>query len=165
MIVNYQLDVNEFDDSSGTAEPWVVVYPIVWYTHDPATAYDGYSLLLKDGDSGDPDPIDMFAQGFQMPGNLTEIEIEFRRATINSNSTDKVYGELWKLDDDWVLHLDQADKYYVAGWEVAESEGAWAKQTVTIHGFETPERHVWSKNGYSAVQYHGQWRREGSSSF
>ncbi len=132
MIVNYQLDVNEFDDSSGTAEPWVIVSPIVYYTKDPATAYDGFSLLLKDGDSGDPDPNqDMFAQGFQMPGNLTEIEIEFRRATINSNSTDKVYGELWKLDDDWVLHLDQGDKYFVAGWDVAESQGAWAKQIVT----------------------------------
>jgi hypothetical protein len=74
----------------------------------------------------------MMAQGFQMPANLTEISIEYQRATQSSNSVDKAYGELWLLDDDWSLHLDQGSKYFVFGWEVTDSEATWVKQAGTF---------------------------------
>jgi hypothetical protein len=135
LLVNTQLDILEFGDGTGTAEPWSIIFPIVEYISEPDGAYDGYSLVLPDGDSSDPaDPsptIGMFAQGFIMPSDLTEINIEYQSKTTGSNPDDNVYGELWLLDDDWVLHLDEWDTYFVADWTVAESEGVWAKQTIT----------------------------------
>ena len=131
VLANTQLDIVEFGDGTGTAEPWSVIIPIVYYIDDPAYAYDGYSLILEDGDSGDPDPtIDMFAQGFLMPDDLNEISVEYMRAMLDSNPNDDVYGELWLLDDDWVLHLDDPDNYFVGSWTVAESEAVWAKQSI-----------------------------------
>ena len=131
VLVNSALDIVEFGDGTGTAEPWSIIAPIVYYTKNPDMAFDGYSLFLEDGDSGDPSPgIDMLAQGFQMPGNLTEVNIEYQRATLDTNATDDVFGELWLLDEDWVLHLDQSDKYFVFGWTVSESEAAWGKAMV-----------------------------------
>ncbi|MDX1416040.1 MAG: hypothetical protein R3293_17720 [Candidatus Promineifilaceae bacterium] len=131
LLANTTIDIVEFGDGTGTAEPWSVIFPIVYFTDDPNLAYDGYSLILEDGDDGDPDPnIDMFAQGFVMPEDLTEISVEYFRAMLDSNVNDEAFGELWLLDDDWVLHLDDPGQYFVGSWTVTESEAVWARESI-----------------------------------
>jgi hypothetical protein len=131
LLVNTEMDVVELGGGKGTVEPWSIIFQNVYYTNDPNLAYDGYSMVLVDGDPDDTSPtIDMFGQGFVMPNGLTEISAEYMFATLDTNPTDKAYGGLWLLDDDWVLHLGDPDSF-VAGWTVAESQGAWAKQTIT----------------------------------
>ncbi len=137
VITNSQLNILEFGDGTGTAEPWVFLEPIVYYLHEdspdfPGWAYDGYSLVFQDGDAADPSPTwDMFVQGFLMPKNLTEVTVEYWRATDLGNSKDFVYGELWLLDKDGYLRLDEPDKYFVGTWEVSESEQLWKMEVVS----------------------------------
>ena len=139
LIANSQLNILEFGDGTGTADPWVFLEPIVYYVNenDPADpygpwAFDGYSLVFEDGDAGDPSPtIDMFAQGFLMPGNLTEVTVEYWRASVDGNPNDVVWGELWLLDDEGYLHWDDPDTYFVGYWDVYESEGEWNLETIT----------------------------------
>lgn len=135
IIVNPQLDILEFGDGTGTAEPWAFLIPQVYYVkegEEPDLAYDGYSLLFADGDAADPSPtIDMFAQGFLMPKDLTSITVAYWRASIDGNINDEVWGELWLLDNDGYLHLDDPEHYFVGYWEVDESELVWNQETVT----------------------------------
>jgi hypothetical protein len=132
VLTNTALNVVEFGDGSGTAEPWATLFPIVYFTNDPGLAFDGTSLLLEDLDSGDTSPtIDAFAQGFLMPDNLSELNIEYQRATLGSNTTDKAFGELWLLDDEGFLNLDDPDTYFVANWEVTDSDMTWQKEIVS----------------------------------
>lgn len=137
VIANSQLNILEFGDGTGTAEPWVFLEPIVYYLHEdspdfPGWAYDGYSLVLQDGDKNDPSPTwDMFVQGFLMPKNLTEVTVDYWRATDLGNKNDDVYGELWLLDKDGYLRLNEPDKYFVGTWEVSESEQLWKMEIVS----------------------------------
>jgi hypothetical protein len=132
LLANSAMNVVEFGDGTGTAEPWITIDPIVYFTKDPDFAYDGYSMWLDDGDPGDPSPTrDMLGQGFLMPSNLQEIAVDYLFATLDTNGEDKAYGELWKLDDDWILHLDQEEKYFVGGWAIPESDWAWKEHVVT----------------------------------
>ena len=76
----------------------------------------------------------VLAQGFAVPDNLSGMSIEYVRATLDSNATDNAHGELWLLDDEWILYWGQeyAAEYFVGGWEVAESEKSWSLQTVAV---------------------------------
>lgn len=134
IIANSHLNILEFGDGTGTAEPWAFLEPYVYYVKegdDPDLAFDGYSLLFADGDSGDPSPtLDMFAQGFLMPKNLTSITVAYWRASIDGNINDEVWGELWLLDENGYLHLDDPDQYQVGYWDVSESELEWNQESV-----------------------------------
>ena len=136
IIANSQLDILEFGDGTGTAEPWHFIIPQLYYVHESFPdignfAFDGYSLIFEDGDPGDPSPtIDMFAQGFQMPDNLTSISAVYWRMSIDSNLNDEVWGELWLLDNNGNLHLDQPETYLVGYWDVFESELEWEQEIV-----------------------------------
>jgi hypothetical protein len=137
IIANSQLDILEFGDGTGTAEPWAFLIPQLYYVHegDPNIgflAFDGYSLIFEDGDPGDPSPtVDLFAQGFLMPNNLTSIRAVYWRMSIDGNITDEVWGELWLLDENGYLHLDDPDRYLVGYWPVSESELTWDLESVT----------------------------------
>lgn len=138
IIANSRLNILEFGDGTGTAEPWVFLIPQLFYINenDPDDpfgpwAYDGYSLVFRDGDPGDPSPkIDMFGQGFLMPDNLSDVTVEYWRATVDGNAADEVWGELWLLDDTGTLHLDNPDKYLVGFWDVFESKDEWNLESV-----------------------------------
>jgi hypothetical protein len=131
VLENTKMDVVELGDGTGTVEPWSIIFQKVYYTNDPNLAYDGYSMVLVDGDPPDTSPeIDMFGQGFVMPDNLTEFSAEYMFATLGTNLGDEAYGELYLLDDDWTLHWPD-ENYFVGRWTVAESQGAWARQTIT----------------------------------
>jgi hypothetical protein len=136
IIANSQLNILEFGDGYGSAEPWAFLIPQLYYVNenDPnigILAFDGYSLIFEEGDVGDPSPtVDLFAQGFLMPGNLTSIRAVYWRMSIDSNINDEVWGELWLLDNNGYLHLDDPDQYLVGYWEVFESELEWNQEAV-----------------------------------
>ena len=137
IVINTQLDILEFGDGFGTAEPWVFLEPYLYYVNendpgDPfaSSAYDGYSLLFEDGDPGDPSPnLDMFGQGFFMPDNLSDVTVEYWRATVDGNPQDHVYGELWLLDSLGNLHYGDIN-YFVGAWELSESNLKWKMESV-----------------------------------
>ena len=139
LIANSQLDILEFGDGTGTAEPWVFLEPIVYYINgnDPTDpfapwAFDGYSLLFEDGDLGDPSPAyDMFGQGFLMPENLTDVTVEYWRFSVDGNLADIVWGELWLLDDDGYINFNDPETYLVGYWDVYESDMEWNLESVS----------------------------------
>ncbi|MFN2137979.1 MAG: hypothetical protein ACK2UK_18635 [Candidatus Promineifilaceae bacterium] len=139
IIVNPGLDIVELGDGTGTSEPWVFLEPYLYYINGNDDndlfqdwAFDGYSLVFQDGDVGDPSPqIDMFGQGFLMPENLTDVTVEYWRASVDGNENDEVWGELWLLDEQGYLHLDDPDTYLVGYWDVYESELQWNAETIT----------------------------------
>ena len=56
ILANPTLDIVEFGDGTGTAEPWVVLDQIVYYDETIYTS-PYYSLLLIDADGNrDPQP-------------------------------------------------------------------------------------------------------------
>jgi hypothetical protein len=126
LIVNTELDVI-VQGSSGTAEPWVVLWPIVYYD-DTDYSSPFYSLVLDIGDNGDPSPnYDGFGQAFYMPSGLISILVEYDRKIEFANSIDQVYGELWTVDDEGFL--DQ----YITGWNVSDTPAGWGARMFTIN--------------------------------
>jgi hypothetical protein len=136
ILGNPQLDVIETGPGTGTAEPWFYLKPIIYYFEEgdgSGLAYDGYSLLLPDGDDGDPSPTsDILSQVVTFDKELESVTVAYRRAMIDSNPTDKVYGELWLLTAEGDIDLDDPDQYRVTRWQISDSEGAWARETHEI---------------------------------
>jgi hypothetical protein len=136
ILVNPQLDVIETGPGTGTAEPWFFLEPVIYYFEEgdgSNLAYDGYSLLLPDGDAGDPSPnSDILSQIVTFDKDLNSVTVAYQRAMIDSNPTDKVYGELWLLTPEGSIDLDNPNQYRVTRWQVSDSEGTWAKEEVDI---------------------------------
>ena len=119
LLANPTLDVVEFGDGSGIAEPWVIFDPVVYYSTIDFIS-PAYSLILWDADSMDITPgQDAFAQGFFMPQNLTKLRIEYNTATLNTNTTDKTSGNIFTLNNDGTINQK------VFGWSVNDSDGEW----------------------------------------
>jgi hypothetical protein len=127
LIVNSELDVLIFDDGTGTAEPWVVLWPIVYYDSTIYTS-PSYSLVLDIGDSGDPTPLyDGFGQAFYMPAGLTSVTVNYNRKIDFANGVDEVFGELWSVDAQGFL--DE----YITGWIVGDSPADWSARVYNIN--------------------------------
>jgi hypothetical protein len=136
LLGNSQLDIVLFEDGFGTAEPWVFLDDIVYYIQggspgDPSGwAYDGFSLFFQDGDPDDLTPgIDAFGQGIQMPPDLTELSVAYQHMSIDGNPNDEVWGELWLLDDQWMLDFDNLDNL-IGFWQFSESQLEWQLESV-----------------------------------
>lgn len=126
LLLNTALDVLVGGGGGGTAEPWVVLWSIVYYSTVEYVSPD-HSLLVEVADDGDPNPdYDGFGQAFYMPNNLTSVQIQYYTATVNPNSVDYGLGELWLLDSDGYLDTR------LLWWEVGQSVGVWQQQTVNI---------------------------------
>ena len=136
IVVNPQLDVIETGPGTGTAEPWFFLKPVIYYFEEgdgSDLAYDGYSLLLPDGDDGDPSPAsDILSQIVTFDKELEAVTVAYQRAMIDSNPTDKIYGELWLLTAEGGIDLEDPGQYRVTRWMVTDSEGAWAKEEIAI---------------------------------
>ena len=119
LIVNPTLDIVEFGDGFGSAEPWVILDQIVYY-NDTIYTSKFYSLVLIDSDIDDSSPeIDTFAQGFYMPENLTSVRIDYNSQMLNTNSGDLTYANIWTLDSEG--YLDE----WLFDWEIADSHETW----------------------------------------
>lgn len=125
LLLNTELDV-VVGAGGGTAEPWVVLWSIVYYSTANYVS-PAHSLLVEVGDSGDTTPdYDGFGQAFYMPNNLTSVQIQYYTATVDPNGVDYGLGELWLLDDEGYL------TNRLIWWQVGESVGTWQQQTVNI---------------------------------
>ena len=125
MVANPQLDVLEFGDNSGSAEPWVVLDPSVYFGSD-GTPPD-YYLFLSDGDAGDTTPTtDAFGQGMVMPSNLSRIIVTYDTATANANTSDNSFGNLYTINAQG--QLDQL----IVWWNIADTAGVWENWTADI---------------------------------
>jgi hypothetical protein len=126
MLANTELTVVDIGGGYGTAEPWVVLNDIVYYSDVDYTS-PPTSLLLVDNDAGDPSPtVDAFAQAFYMPSGLTSVLIEYNTAALNGNLNDRVYGNLYTVDADG--QLDE----FIVGWEVGQATNTWVGRFVQI---------------------------------
>lgn len=131
LIVNPELDVLDLGDGSGTAEPWVVLWPIVYFD-DTDYSSPLHSLVLDIGDSGDPSPnFDGFGQAVFMPTGLTDVTIQYDRKIQFANSVDQLYGELWTVDNEGFL--DQ----FITGWSVGTTPPEWDTRVFTINDAPT----------------------------
>jgi hypothetical protein len=125
LLVNTELDVITVGGSA-TAEPWVVLWPDVYYSDTTYTS-PIHSLFLVIGDSGDPSPnYDGFGQAFQMPSNLTSVTAQYNRRIDFANGIDEVYGELWTVDDQGFLDD------YITGWIVSDTPSGWGARMFTV---------------------------------
>lgn len=115
LLANTQMNIVEFGDGTGSAEPWVVLSPAIYYFKD-AYVSPIYSLGMEDGDegSGNQEDEDAFGQGFYMPSGLKSVRVEYFTSVYNPDSFDEVYGALWSLDRDGFL--DQV----LASWTVGQ---------------------------------------------
>ena len=132
ILGNPQLDVIETGPGTGTAEPWFYLKPIIYFFEEgdgSGLAYDGFSLVLPDGDEGDPTPTsDILSQIVTFDEELQSVTVAYQRAMIDSNPTDKVYGELWRLTAEGSVDLDDPDQYRVTRWQISDSEGVWDRE-------------------------------------
>ena len=119
LLANPTLDIVEFGDGSGIAEPWVILDPIVYFSSIDYIS-PAYSLILQDADNGDSSPgQDAFAQGFFMPGDLTKVRIEYETATTITNNTDTAHGNIFTLNNDGTLNK------LVFSWTISNSDNMW----------------------------------------
>lgn len=131
LIVNSELDVLIFNDGTGTAEPWVVLWSRVYYSDVEYTS-PSFSLFEIIGDADDPTPTyDGFGQAFYMPAGLTSVTVEYDRKIDFANGVDTVQGELWTVDS--AGFLDQ----FVTGWIVGDSPATWDTRFYTINDAPT----------------------------
>jgi hypothetical protein len=131
MLLNPQMDVVEFPDDTGTADPWVAVTQLIWYStvnyHSPS-----YSLSMKDDPVDDNSGIvsstleyDELGQGFVAPSALTAITVTHSWLYANANTGDTAYGNLYTLDSQG--DLDQ----WVGWWEIDDSSSGWSTSSTT----------------------------------
>lgn len=129
LLANPQLDIVEFGDGTGSAEPWVVLTQEIYFFTDSYTS-PAYSLGMEDGDegSGSEADEDAFGQGFFMPTQLESVVVEYSHAAYQLDAADEVYGALWSLDKDGFL-----DEVLVA-WTVGQPDetDAWSNRFVEI---------------------------------
>jgi len=129
ILVNTRLDVVEIGGGLGTAEPWVVIENIVYYT-DQVYISPNYSLFLADGDGDDPTPgVDVFGQAFIMPDNLTSVTFDYWTLQIDQDPIpyDRIFGEIWSVDNDGFL------VEALAGWEFNEySDELWHQDSAFV---------------------------------
>ncbi len=131
LIVNSELDVIELGGGTGTAEPWVVLWPAVYYS-DTIYVSPIHSLLFIIGDSGDPSPeYDGFGQAFYMPYGLTYVDVTYQRRIDYPNSIDEVFGELWTVDSDGYLDT------FITGWTVGDTPSGWGARIFSINDGQT----------------------------
>ncbi len=112
--------------SGSSIAPWGILEPKVYFD---ASNYVSppHSLLVVDNDSGDPSPnLDAFGQSFSTPSNLTKVTIKYSTASLDSNTADEAWGNIYTVDAGGAL--DQP----VLGWEVGQSPNTWQTQTLTI---------------------------------
>ena len=125
LLFNTELDV-VVGAGGGTAEPWVVLWSIVYYSTFDFVSPD-HSLLVEVADSGDTTPdYDGFGQAFHMPNNLTSVQIQYYTATVDPYGVDYGLGEIWLLDNEGYLNGR------LLWWTVGESVNTWQQQTVNI---------------------------------
>ncbi len=136
VIVNPQLNVVELGPNTGAAEPWFFLEPIIYFLKEgdgSGLAYDGYSLILPDGDVGDPSPqSDILSQIVALGPELVSVTVSYQHLTLDSNPQDNAFGELWLLTADGDIDLTNPAQYRAARWEISESEDVWSKQTVEV---------------------------------
>jgi hypothetical protein len=110
--------------------------PIIYFFEEgdgSGLAYDGFSLLLPDGDEGDPSPTsDILSQIVTFDKELESVTVSYQRAMLDSNPTDKVFGELWLLTVGGGVDLDDPDQYRVTRWQISDSEGSWKREEHVI---------------------------------
>lgn len=146
IVANPQLDVLEYGPGTGTAEPWFFLDPIIYFFKEgdgTGLAYHGYSLVLPDGDEGDPTPTsDILSQIVQFEHNLRSVTIAYQRAMLDPNPADQVYGELWQLTTEGEIDVGNPQAYRIYRWTVTDSKDAWAEEVV-----ELPAVHFAKLNG------------------
>ena len=127
LIANTELDVIDFGDGTGSAEPWAVLWDIVYFDSVIFNS-PSHSLVLEIGDGGDPTPtFDGFGQAFNMPEDLNSVTIEYSRRIDFANPNDDLFYELWTVDD--MGFLDQ----YITGFNVGETPGGWSDRMGTVN--------------------------------
>jgi hypothetical protein len=136
IVLNPQLNVNELGAGSGTAEPWFFLDPIIYYFKEgdgSDLAYDGYSLVLPDGDEDDPTPkSDILSQILFFPADLESATVAYQRAMLDANPGDSAYGELWLLTEEGDIDLSKPAQYRVTQWPISDSKDVWAKETIQL---------------------------------
>jgi hypothetical protein len=144
MIANRELNVVELGDGTGTAEPWVILDPIVYYWRNDLVSPPNYYLFIMDTIAGGADELagdttpseDWFAQGILMPDNLVSVQIVYDTATQNSESVDNTYGQFWHVDENGDFPEDGAILYWEnPDWDVIDPNNPaeeWLNYTVTI---------------------------------
>ncbi len=130
LLANTELEIVEFGDGTGIAEPWVILWPIVYFDDEVFTS-PNYSLVLidadEDPDDPDPDPgVDGFGQGFFMPDDLNYAIIEYQTGTLNTNDTDIAGGKIFTLDNEGFLDDE------ILTWTINNSDGEWQGRFVEI---------------------------------
>lgn len=130
LLANPQLDIVEFGDGSGSAEPWVVLEPTIYYYSFSVSPE--YSLGMADdnddeGAGGDFD-YDVFGQGFFMPDQLESVTVYYSTAVNQQDSFDDVEGQIWSLDAQGFLDEE------LAWWPISqpESDLDWRGRFVEI---------------------------------
>jgi hypothetical protein len=122
LIVNPQMDVVEFGDGTGSAEPWVVLVQNTYY-NTAIYQSPSYSLGMideDDGTGGDAShDYDAFGQAFQAPEGLTYLKISFNRYYVDPNANDIVWSNLWTVDSEGYL------EDLVAYRTIGESPSGW----------------------------------------
>lgn len=136
IIVNPQLDVLEFGPGKGTAEPWFFLDPVIYFFEEgdgSGLAYDGYSLVLPDGDDGDPTPTsDILSQIVQFENYLNSVTIAYQRAMLDPNPADQVYGELWQLTSEGDVDLGNPQSYRLLRWTITDSQDNYAEEVIEV---------------------------------
>jgi hypothetical protein len=136
IVLNPQLNVTELGAGSGTAEPWFFLDPIIYYFKEgdgSDLAYDGYSLVLPDGDEDDPTPkSDILSQILFFPADLESATVAYQRAMLDANPGDSAYGELWLLTEEGDIDLSKPAQYRVTQWPISDSKDVWAKETIQL---------------------------------
>ncbi len=132
LLANPTLDIVEFGDGTGSAEPWTVLEQNLYYDSTFYTSMS-HSLLMADGDETDvldpdEDDVDAFGQGFFMLEDLEGVFVEYSTAVVDADSFDEVFGVLWSLDEEGFL--DEV----IASWEVTQptNESEWQGRIVEI---------------------------------
>lgn len=135
IVANPQLDIVETGPGTGTAEPWIFLEAVIYFVkeEESSLAYDGYSLVLPDGDEGDATPRrDILGQIVQFPSGLTSATITYQRAMLDANAADRVYGELWRLTDEGEVEIGNPGTYRVTRWTVTDSNDAYKEEVIAL---------------------------------
>jgi hypothetical protein len=131
VLLNPQMDVVEFGDGTGSISHWSIFWQNVYYDTSEYNS-PNYSLVMADDPSVDTDiysstlDIDMFLQGFNVPGNLTYFRINYSRLYQDWNTGDGAEYTLWQVGEDGGL------AGYYAYWFIGESPEGWSNRYAEI---------------------------------